>query len=212
MTRPLRLLIGLGLLLFMTACTKTVYPVTTGSYRTLPQQPTRLVVWGTTQVEAETAVATWLQKRGLVIVEREQLQRVLDEHAPDRSPYSQDETAVLQAANVLGVDTLVFVDTSRASMSPQGGRPIDLAARHSTTVAIRGVDVKTGDTEWNAQASYFPITHEHDGALTNLACQALATVWGFRPAGYHEVPSVDMCHVKTRGHYKPRVTDPHELG
>jgi hypothetical protein len=48
--------------------------------------------------------------------------------------------------------------------------------------------------------------------LTNLACQALATVWGFRPAGYHEVPSVDMCHVKTRGHYKPRVTDPHELG
>ncbi len=215
MTRPLRLLIGLGLLLFMTACTKTVYPVTTGSYRTLPQQPTRLVVWGPTQVEAETAVATWLQKRGLVVVEREQLQRVLDEHTPDRSPHSQDETAVLQAAHVLGVDTLVFVDTSRASMSSQGhqtGRPIDLTARHSTTVAIRGVDVKTGDTEWNAQASYSPITHEHDGALTNLACQALATVWGFRPAGYHEVPSADMCQIKMPRPYEPPSGRYEELG
>jgi hypothetical protein len=215
MIQPVRFLIALALLLFVTACTKTVYPVTTGSYRTLPQQPARLVVWGSTQVEAETAVTTWLQKRGLVIVERKHLQRVLDEHTLDQSPHSQDEAAVLQAAHLLGVDTLVFVDTSHASMSPEGhqtDRPINLTARHATTVAIRGVDVKTGDTEWNAQASYFPITREQDGALTNLACQALATVWGFRPAGYHKVASADMCQVTTPGQYEPRVTHPHELG
>ncbi|MGH7230169.1 MAG: hypothetical protein ACREJU_02270 [Nitrospiraceae bacterium] len=199
-----RFLIGLGILMYLTACTSPIYPVTTGSYRSLPKQPERLMVWGTEHAEAQSAVAAWLQKRGLTIIDRQKLQQALAERAPD-STLSQDEKSLLQAARSIGVDTLVFVDASRmATPTPQGAaRPGDPTTLHSTSIIIRGVDVKTGDVEWNAQASYSPTDHEKDGAFMTLACQALATVWGFRPAGYHKVSSSDMCHVNTPDEYGP---------
>ena len=46
-----------------------IYPITDGFHHSLPQPNTRIVVWGNSPVVMGTAT-TWLQKRGLRIVER----------------------------------------------------------------------------------------------------------------------------------------------
>ena len=51
--------------------------ITDGFHSTLPNRNARLVVWGKHPSATETAT-TWLQKRGLKIVERARLKQVLD--------------------------------------------------------------------------------------------------------------------------------------
>ena len=69
--------VGVWLILLIVGCAPR-YPVTDGFHKTLPQQNTRAVVWGNHPAAAGTAT-TWLQKRGLTIVERARLQQVFDE-------------------------------------------------------------------------------------------------------------------------------------
>ena len=81
-------LVGLWLISLTVGCTHPQYPVTDGFHQTLPQQNTRAVVWGDHPAAAGTAT-TWLQKRGLTIVERARLQQLFNEqqirltHTPD---------------------------------------------------------------------------------------------------------------------------------
>jgi hypothetical protein len=219
------LLMGIGLL-SLTACGKTLYPVTAGSYKMLPKQPAQVVVWGPdhdtdpAQVrqdalhyrvsDAMAAVTRWLQKRRLLVVERRILLQVLESGAGPA-----DEAALRRAASLLGIDELIFVEATRLAVPPQETAERNRnppAALHMTSVSIRGVEAKTGDVLWNAYASFPPTDVERDDAVTYLACQALATVWGFRPAGYHEVASPDMCEFKEQDHYGPHSPRYHELG
>ena len=173
-----------------------------------------MAVWGAGHAEAQAAVAEWLQKRGLIIIGRHTMQQMLNERLHEHGNRPPDEKVLLQAAGSLGADLLVFVDTSRIAMPPnhQATDPDDSSGFHSTSVLIRGVDVKTGDVEWMAQASYSPTSGENDGIFVNLACQALATTWGFRPAGYHEVSSSDMCEAHTPSQHAPPSSDGRQLG
>ena len=183
------------------SCAKTTYPVTGGSYKSLPRQSARLLIWGTSHAEAETAVAAWLQKRGLVVLDRRQI-TTLNNRTLNGSPATRDEAALLQIALAVGADSVVFVETFGAMAPGQEPGPASSDGTFAS-VLIRGVDVKTGEVEWNAQAMYPRLSDDKDDVVANLACQALATVWGFRPAGYHEIPSADMCHIESPGRTPP---------
>jgi hypothetical protein len=196
------LLIGLGMVMCLTSCANTIYPVTAGSYRSLPKQSARLLVWGTTHAEAETTVIAWLQKRGFVVIDRYQVHKILNDRTLDRVGAPQDEPTLLQAALSLGADSVVFVEISGAMTPVHELRPAS-AEGDSASVVIRGVDVRTREVEWNAQALYPHLGADKDEAVAHLACQALATVWGFRPAGYHEIASTDMCQIEFPGQTPP---------
>jgi len=65
---------------------------------------------------------------------------------------------------------------------------------HSGAVAIRGVDVETGEILWNATARFTrQVPGSPEDLLMKLTCQALATAWGFRPPGGQAIPSQSMC-------------------
>ncbi len=54
------------------------YPITDGFHHRLPQANTRIVVWGDSPSVTGTTT-TWLQKRGLRIVERAKILQLFDE-------------------------------------------------------------------------------------------------------------------------------------
>lgn len=198
-------------LLSLAACTNTIYPFTTGSYQSLPPQAARLVIWGTQRHDVLVAVATWLERRGLVIVGRDKLQDLLDEHGRNQSPSAYSNGDLLRAGASLGVDLLVLVETSGLPSSTPP-RPSEDRPPSPASVAVRAIDPKTGEVQWHAEAFYGPtVVHDPD-MFTNLACQALATVWGFRPAGYHVISSEDMCDVNTPGRSLPGSKDIQQIG
>ena len=93
------------------AFTRTIYPVTDGYHRNLPESNTTIVVWGNTPAVNGTAT-TWLQKRGLRMVERARLLQIFDEqhirltHTPD------DEVPILRVGKLIGAGMVVFADGS----------------------------------------------------------------------------------------------------
>lgn len=193
--------VGLCLIAFVVGCgTATHYPVTDGFHKTLPPRNTRAVVWGDHPNVLGTTT-TWLQKRGLTIVERARLQQLFNEQQIRLTHTPDDEAQVLRVGKLLGAETVIFVDTSFQK---------ELASRHyvgeyggwgrtdtvySASVSIRGVNVETSEVAWNGTARYPDPVGGIEDALSKLTCQALATAWGFRPPGQHEITSQAMCSV-----------------
>ena len=95
---------GVWLISLTVGCAQ--YPVTDGFHKTLPQQNTRAVVWGNHPAAAGTAT-TWLQKRGLTIVERARLQQVFDEQQIRLTHTPDDEAQVLRAGKLLGAEMVI---------------------------------------------------------------------------------------------------------
>jgi hypothetical protein len=62
------------------------------------------------------------------------------------------------------------------------------------TVDVDVVDPSTGIMLLRGTAA-MPIGSRLDDVLRGLTCQALATAWGYRPAGQLEIPSSLMCTV-----------------
>lgn len=191
-------LVGLWLISLTVGCTHTQYPVTDGFHQTLPQQNTRAVVWGDHPAAAGTAT-TWLQKRGLTIVERARLQQLFNEQQIRLTHTPDDEAQVLRVGKLLGAEMVIFVDTSfqkelRSSYyadanKAEGG----MHTEYSASVSIRGVNVGTSEVAWSGTARYPNPVAGIEDALVKLTCQALATAWGFRPPGQHEFNSQAMC-------------------
>ena len=192
--------VGVWLILLIVGCAPR-YPVTDGFHKTLPQQNTRAVVWGNHPAAAGTAT-TWLQKRGLTIVERARLQQVFDEQQIRLTHTPDDETQVLRVGKLLGAETVIFIDTSfqkelRSSfkVDSQGGEG-GTVTEYSASVSVRGVNVQTSEVAWSGTARYpKPISGIED-ALTRLTCQALATAWGLRPPGQDKFDSQAMCTIR----------------
>jgi hypothetical protein len=216
MNRSLCMLVGIGLVLFLPACGKPLYPRTMGSYRALPKQPAQVVVWGKDSPdEVITAVEAWLQKRGLIIAPRDKFYELSEERTRGTHSGDAEEKSWLQAAYMLGADELVLVETTRVRLPRQqsiDGKPKDRPPLHFTSVSIRSIDLKTGKGQWNASAAFPPADIETEGIFVSLACHALATVWGFRPAGYYEVSSSDMCEVDTPDPYSPSSEGHEQVG
>ena len=180
----------------------TTYPVTDGFHHSLPLPNTRIVIWGDTPTVTGTAT-TWLQKRGLRIVERAKLLQLFEEQRIRLTHTADDEGPILRVGKLIGAEMVVFADASvtrgvasNYSVNAYGGggrsEPVS-----SASVSIRGVEVETSEVVWNATARYPQQTGgSPEDALAKLTCQALATAWGFRPAGDQAISSQTMCMVE----------------
>ena len=165
------------------------HAITDGFRQDLPQPGTRTVVWGNDPAVVGVAT-TWLQKRGLSVIERGTLAQDIGAEADELlrtinvGHTLKDEGIILQAAKKLNVQEVVFVDRSGEDRAPM--------------VNVRGLRVETGEVHWSGSARYSsfqtkPVKH----VLTKLTCQALATAWEFRPPGEKWVSSQAMCEVKS---------------
>lgn len=186
-----------------------LYPITDGFHKALPQRNTRVVVWSDHPNVLGTAT-TWLQKRELTIVERARLQQVFNEQQIRLAHTPDDEAQVLRVGKLLGAETVIFVDTSfqkeLASSYYVGayGGGGGTATVYSVNVSIRGVNVETSEVAWSGTARYPDPIGGIEDALTKLTCQALATAWGFRPAGQQEIASQAMCSVGANDGFEKR--------
>lgn len=98
---------------------------------------------------------------------------------------------------------MIFVDASfrkelRSSFEVHEGRGGGTVTEYSASVSIRGVNVETSEVAWSGTARFSKPVRGIEDALTKLTCQALATAWGFRPAGWHEFDSQAMCQAGER--------------
>jgi len=190
------LFVGCGILF-----SPTIYPITDGFQKTLPGRNARIVVWGEHPSAVGTAT-TWLQKRGITVLERARLKQILDEQMVRLTHTPDDEAQVLRVGKILGADLVVFVDSpfttgisSSFGVSAYGGSGSS-ATVYSTSVSIRGVNGETGEVAWTGNARYPQDFGNLDDTLAKLTCQALATAWGFRPPGHHEISSQSMCQLE----------------
>lgn len=165
--------------------------VITDAYRSqLPQAGTRTIIWGN-DTSAVGVATTWLQKRGLLVVERSSLVKDLETEAEelvrtiDLSHTLKDEAIILKVARKVNVQEVVFIDRGGDDRAP--------------LVTVRGVTVETGEVHWSGIARHAnfekrPAKH----TLANLTCEALATAWEFRPPGNKWfISSEGMCEAKT---------------
>jgi hypothetical protein len=167
-------------LVALVGCSTDVSPFTAASFKTLPAEGTRVLVWGQPQV-AVTAAETWLQNRGLVVVDRTktELQSCRDE-CPEES--------VLKMGRSARADHIVFLRASREQEPKQ------------VIASIRSVRASNSEDLWQASAREAVPAEateaEVSGELVKVVCHALATAWGFRGGGYERDPSLDFCHLK----------------
>lgn len=177
------------------------YPITDGFHHRLPQANTRIVVWGDSPSVTGTTT-TWLQKRGLRIVERAKILQLFDEQRIRLTHTADDEGPILRVGKLLGAEMVVFTDASvtrgvasNYSANAYGGGGHS-APVNSAGVSIRGVDVESAEVLWTGTARYAEQSPgSPEDALAKLTCQALATAWGFRAAGDQAIASQSMCAV-----------------
>jgi hypothetical protein len=175
------------------------YPTTDGFHHSLPPTNTRIVIWGNSPIVTGTAT-TWLQKRGLRVVERAKLLQLFEEQRIRLTHTADDEGPILRVGKLLGAGMVVFTDASvtsgvvsNYSVNADGGGGGSVTV-NSASVSIRGVDVETSEVVWNGTARYpQPSGGSPEDGLAKLTCQALATAWGFRPSGEQAISSQSMC-------------------
>ncbi|MBS0182618.1 MAG: hypothetical protein JSS39_09470 [Nitrospira sp.] len=157
-------------------------PVTDGFRQDLPAKDAPTIVWGD-DVSAVGMATTWLQKRGLSVLERSLLYANLETDNPELMHTLKDEATILQTAKKMGVQEVVFINRGGDARAPM--------------ISVRGVEVQTGRVSWSGSARYATFeSRPTKDALALLTCEALATVWGFRPAGTKWfLSSEKMCSV-----------------
>lgn len=150
---------------------------TDGMHNRLPNGQTKTILWGDDSEVVSTATL-WLQKRGLTIIERAQLQHLLQEQKLQLH-YSRDEEAI-SVGRILGAKHIIYVSAKDYS------------------VALRGVDLETAEIMWMGTAKYLrPIMMTPQTARA-LTCQALATAFGYRQPGEQDIRSEAMCMKPTQ--------------
>jgi hypothetical protein len=170
----------LGWVLLLAACSSP--PVTDGFLVDLPKPDTPTIVWGN-DPSAVGVATTWLQRRGLSIIEHSTLAVEVERERTEVAHTLLDEATVIQAAKKLGVQEVVFVDRGGDYRAPM--------------IAVRGVHIESGRVHWSGSARYATFeTRPPKDTLANLTCQALATAWNFRPPGTKRfISSEAMCTV-----------------
>lgn len=162
-----RALCNCGWVLLLAACSSP--PVTDGFLVDLPKPGTSTIVWGD-DPSAVGVATTWLQKRGLSVIERSTLVIDLDAERTALAHTLADEAAILQAAKKLGIQEVVFVDKEGDYRAP--------------LIMVRGIQLESGRVHWSGSARYPTFeTRPPKDTVANLTCQALATAWNFRPPG-----------------------------
>ena len=152
----------LAFLLLLPSCSSSLYVVTDGSAKRLPPKNARVAVWGLRPVVTNTVVA-WLRASEFSVMEPSELQQAFDKENIRVSRSFEDEQNAIRVAKQLGVALVIFtqsaigetvvsdMNTSTAATPFPGAAPTTFS---SASVAIRGVEVASGERVFSATAKY----------------------------------------------------------
>lgn len=186
--KPANLLIYLSLLfLATTGCRGYAFietPTTDGFHSKLPSPYTRAVVWGGRPDTVQSA-STWLLKKGVLVVDQTKVLQAAADQKVSLTGYQYLETDVLRMAKLVGARLVVFSNAEVGSWEAldwSSGFPHSQRV-YSATVALRAVDVNTGEIEWSGKAQSTERFSNIEEGVSLLTCHALATAWGLRNPG-----------------------------
>lgn len=191
----------LVLLLLLPSCSTSIYVVTDGSHKRLPEEKTRVAVWGLRPVVTNMVVA-WFRDNGFSVMEPSELQQAFDKENIRVSRSFADEHNAIRVAKQLGVGLVVFTqsvigetvvnDPGMISAAPfPGAVP---TAFSSASVTVRGVEVASSQLLFSATAKYpQQLTAAGPDTLSILACQAMETAWGLSQPGEQALSPDDDC-------------------
>jgi hypothetical protein len=168
------------------------YAVTEGAPKRLPQENARLAVWGLRPVVTNTVVG-WLRERGYIVIEPAELQQLFDRQNIRVSRSFADEQQAVLVAKQLDVALIIFtqsalgttvVDSASATTAAVPYPGTMRTALSSASVALRGIEVASGELVLNGTAKYpQQLAAAGQDTLAILACKALETAWGLTPPG-----------------------------
>ena len=186
--KPANLFICLSLLFLATAgCHGYAFietPTTDGFHSKLPSPYTRAVVWGGRPDTVQSA-STWLLKKGVLVVDQTKVLQAAADQKVSLTGYQYLETDVLRMAKLVGARLVVFSNAEVGSWEAldwSSGFPHNRRV-YSATVALRAVDVNTGEIEWSGKAQSTERFSNIEEGVSLLTCHALATAWGLRNPG-----------------------------
>ena len=142
-----------------------------GASTTLPSPGTRTVVWGLGRsdhdVSVENSAITWLQARGLVVIERAQLEQIFREQKLSLLHGDRD-AELLRVGKLIGANQIVFIKTLAVSRG------------YLYSVTVRGVDVVSGQILWSGQATPAAELAYQNNYLDLVTYGALEAAWDQR--------------------------------
>jgi hypothetical protein len=159
-------------------------PTTDGFHSKLPSPYTRAVVWGGRPDTVQSA-STWLLKKGILVVDQTKVLQAAADQKVSLTGYQYVETDVLRMAKLVGARLVVFTNAEVGSwevLNWSAGLPRSQKV-YSATIALRAVDVNTGEIEWSGKAQSTKRFGNIEDGISLLTCHALATAWGIRNPG-----------------------------
>ena len=190
-----------ALLLLFSSCSPSLYVVTDGSHKRLPEETTRVAVWGLRPVVTNTVVA-WFRDNGFTVMEPSELQQAFDKENIHVSRSFADEHNAIRVAKQLGVELVVFTqsvigETVVNSPGMTSAAPFPGAvptAFSSASVTIRGIEVASSQLLFSATAKYpQQLAAAGPDTLAILTCQAMETAWGLSQPGEQALSPDDAC-------------------
>lgn len=198
----LLLLTALFIALWIPGCAGSIKPISNGSVSDLPEPGSTAIVWGQHKGAVGETV-TLLQQGGIRIVERSRLQQVFDEQKIRLTYSTDDDAQILKVGKILGAGSIVFVDTetsssqtSQAFVNRYGGGSRSETVT-SASVAVRGVNVETGEVMWTGTAHYPQPINNPEAGIIYLTRSAV--IRGICPAGFWKNDDEGCDWVKARG-------------
>ncbi len=191
-------LVGAVLLMALASCQSyNSHPVTQtdGSHVKIPDASTKAVAWGT-RPEAVQSLTTWLMKRGVILIDADKMNQMTRDTRLEQ-PLSTGD--IIRLAKNVGAKQVIFVDADvhtwqRTEIVAVFGEPVTI---YAASIFIRGLDVETGQIQWNGKAlSTDKFTNLREG-FDQLTCHALATVWGIRQPGTTTAPTICPPAIRT---------------
>jgi hypothetical protein len=189
-------------ILFLPSCAPSLYIVTEGSHKRLPEQTARIAVWGLRPVVTNAAVA-WLRNQGFAVMEPSELQQAFDKENIRVNRSFADEHHAIRVAKQLGIALVLFTQSAIGETvvsSPgttAGGTPFPGAvptAFSSASVALKGVEVVSGELVVGVTAKYpQQLSAAGPDTLARLTCKALETAWGLNPPGEQALSPDSPC-------------------
>jgi len=167
-------------------CAGKIMPISNGSQNDLPEPGSTAIVWGQHKGAVGETV-TLLQRFGLRIVERSRLQQVFEEQKIRLTYSTDDDAQILKIGKILGADSIVFVETETSSSQRSGAfvNQYGGAAQSETitnvSVAIRGVNVESGEVMWTGTSHYPQAINNPEAGIIYLTQSAVMR--GLCPAG-----------------------------
>ncbi len=141
-------ILAVALVLLLSGCATGVYPITSGSQAkalrakaSQESRPLNMIVWGEHAGAVSQAIDITLQ-RGHRVIERAQLQTVLNEQKLRLTHTRDDEADLLRVGQLVGADAILFVETAvaRETVTPMATLDQDSRGAYMLGAALAGRD------------------------------------------------------------------------